>query len=536
MRLHRQLAVSAGLLRSFGAFVFVALSFLTGCSGTTASHSLHIPAAVDSKAPAQRQRPVQVSYKVREHDGTIVQSWKRAPLSGVIGGGGSPGPTTAPSASPVPTSTPVATPTPVATGCDLSMLSYCAGPGAIPSAQECAAYDTIAYVNTRCLYAGQSAEAEYVFPEGDLTGGSVQMSVSEPPAGITWGWSPSSLSCSAAYPTSVYTISTSPDTPPGSYDDGGVQTRAGDSCGTYDTRFVWVIVPRPVLPVQTAILETPDNPQDAPPYTFEDAAVPAVIGDTMSTSSTARRSQATVPGAAKVPCSSGTATIDVRSPGVITITDKIVCPSGSVIDTAYAQAQTFSFNAQTTPIGTAGPKSFSCGGSTCTATITFATSGGTGIVGIEVWNTAHFPHEPPVKSPVAGFSVPFNDDGNAYPQQQDTRTSAARNVPFPEPPPVFQACAQTKSAPLISGCSYRRSIEGRTFRNDLRAWYAVQNWPQEVFRGGRAEAHHIQPLCWGGRNDYKKNGVFLERSVHDRFTAWWGAVKLGSQMTCENDE
>jgi hypothetical protein len=279
VRLHRQLAASAGLLRSVGALVLVALSFLTGCSGTTASHSLHIPAAVDSKAPAQRQRLIQVSYKVREHDGTIVQNWKRAPLSGVIGGGGSPGPTTAPS--PVPTSTPTATPTPVATGC---------------------------------------------------------------------------------------------------------------------------------------------------------------------------------------------------------------------------------------------------------------TSGGTGIVGIEVWNTAHFPHEPPVKSPVAGFSVPFNDDGTAYPQRQDTRTSAAWNVPFPEPPPVFQACAQTKSAPVISGCSYRRSAEGRTFANNLRAWYAAQNWPQAVFRDGRAEAHHIQPLCWGGRNDYKKNGVFLERSVHNRFTAWWGAVKLGSQVTCENDE
>lgn len=281
-------------------------------------------------------------------------------------------------------------------------------------------------------------------------------------------------------------------------------------------------------PQQDAKLETSEFPSDAPAYVFVDPNVDAgPVTDALR-----RRVTSVAPGVIPIPCPPANARIDVRTAGSITLTNDATCPPGSIIDAIYAQTKTFDFNAQHTPTSSPAPVSKSCGGNTCSASFVISVAG-TGIVEVNSWYTAHFPTQRPVTSPYAGFSIPFNNLGQAYPQEQDTRyAGATKPVPFPAPPPMMQACPQNASIPK-AGCSYRSDKPlGVNFAADLRTAYDVNKWDTTIFKSSDLQAHHIQPLCWGGANDVNKNGVYLRKANHQRYTSWWGRTRISGE-TCD---
>lgn len=200
-----------------------------------------------------------------------------------------------------------------------------------------------------------------------------------------------------------------------------------------------------------------------------------------------------------------------------------------MVDDAYLQVDYYPFNNQTTSSSTVGPVSKACGSPSCIANFTISTSRASYILGIEVWYAAHLPGQSSVSSNHVGYSVPFNNNGAVYPQEQDTRAGSATIVPFPAPPPTFQSCPQIGTiAP--PGCSKRSSA----FAGGLEEFYKTQGFPLGIFFQHPIEAHHIQPLCWGGNNSFQ-NGVYLLGSVHRKFTAWWRAITIdGSSSVCSD--
>jgi hypothetical protein len=236
-----------------------------------------------------------------------------------------------------------------------------------------------------------------------------------------------------------------------------------------------------------------------------------------------------------VPCTQGRATIDLRTAGSLKVNDNIVCPPGSIIDQVTAVLKINDINNQSSVIG-GSTKTAKCGGSSCNASITFG-SRSTGLYDISVSYTAHFPQESPKQSVSVGFVVPYNKSGVAYPQHADTRMAAYTIVPFPAPPPAIQGCPQNGST-QPTGCSNRSSApDGTSFAANLKALYVSQGWPQAVFSSVSPEAHHIQPLCWGGANDSAKNGVYLAHADHLDYTTWWTGVSVsGVSETCSSTE
>jgi len=115
----------------------------------------------------------------------------------------------------------------------------------------------------------------------------------------------------------------------------------------------------------------------------------------------------------------------------------------------------------------------------------------------------------------------------------DTRQSNPRvNVPFPQPPPIFQYCSGGIATAI--GCTARKQ---KKFATELQAYYVTAGYPLTIFRTSPIEAHHIQPLCAGGNNVVATNGVYLAKSVHTKFTTWWKSVIVGgSTLLCVSDD
>ena len=310
--------------------------------------------------------------------------------------------------------------------------------------------------------------------------------------------------------------------------DGTIQIANQSIDNNYGTDEVSIGGPQ-LQPQQEAKLETEEFPSDAPAYVFADPNVDrGPVTDALR-----RRVTSVLPGAIPVRCLPATATVNVRAAGKITVRNDAACPPGSIIDAIYAQTKAFDFNAQNTPIATPPPTSKPCGGNTCSASFGFSVTG-TGIVEVDTWYTAHFPSQKPATSPHAGFSIPFNNLGQAYPQEQDTRyTDTSRTVPFPAPPPMIQTCPQNAST-RKTGCSYRTDKPlGINFAADLRTAYDLNKWDTTIFKSPNLQAHHIHPLCWGGRNDVNNNGVYLRKADHQKYTSWWGRTRVsGESVQC----
>jgi hypothetical protein len=292
--------------------------------------------------------------------------------------------------------------------------------------------------------------------------------------------------------------------------------------------------PSPTLVLeQTVSLETPDYPTNAPPYVFEDQGVVAVLnGVEPATASSARSHESIVlplPAPA-LPCPA-VAFIDAREAGSLVITDIITCPPGSIIDAAYVSTDIYSFNNQTTPAQSLALLEHTCGLSICTARFTISVgSGSSGIYKPIIYFTAHFPNETPETSDKATYSLPVNGQGAVYPQETDSRFADGRMLTFPEPPPPFQSC-RARDIPKPPGCSSRDG----SFADKLEKYYKSEGWPLAIFSSKSIEAHHIQPLCWGGNNVYQTNGVFLTHAIHIGYSGWWARVIInGTTSSCSD--
>jgi len=98
------------------------------------------------------------------------------------------------------------------------------------------------------------------------------------------------------------------------------------------------------------------------------------------------------------------------------------------------------------------------------------------------------------------FSWPYNNQGAGYPNYV---TYAPVAIPFPVGPYVRQ---------------YQRDDN---FPDNIKAYYARNNWAQPSCSDGYpVEAHHIKPLFAGGDNS-DQNGVLLCRSDHYWYNQWW---------------
>ena len=288
-----------------------------------------------------------------------------------------------------------------------------------------------------------------------------------------------------------------------------------------------------LVPAQQAILETPEYPSEAPPYLFEDSAVVAYsdsAGGSGTSTVTQRATSARPMTEIPLNCPPAQAKINLSTTGFLSITDTITCPPPGVIDSAFLKVLEYGFNSQTTPAQTLGPVSYPCGGSTCTASFTIHLgSGDSVLVEPTIWYVGHAPGQPQVSSNEVAYTIPVNSRGAAYPQRSDTRYPS-QLVAFPAPPPVYQAC---KGSPMPPGCSTRASAFAALLKNQ----YVAAGWSQAIFSNNPIEAHHIQPLCWGGNNDVTQNGVYLDSAVHQVYTTWWASVRVaGIISACDESE
>lgn len=358
------------------------------------------------------------------------------------------------------------------------------------------------------------------------------------PAGFTGSWNPNT-SCWQPYPTCYAPLTLTADpsmTPQGPFPVEVYATQLGQS-GSIGNAIDYITIAQPqVHPGSTnATLSTPDFPNNAPPYIFGD---PGVQAGPIQTAAAKRLPQVALfnGGGVDLFCDPATEHVGVPTSGTLSITYAAVCPVGAIIDGIFTRFDSYDFNAQHTPAST-NTLTYLCGSNTCNATFS-ATISGTGIVKGTTWFTVHLANQAPEKSPATGYALPFNNLGQPYPQIQDTR-SASSPVPvlFPSPPPTIQACPQNVTSPQ-PGCSYRTDKPlGTNFRTNLIKQYNGQGWPTTILGYSDAEAHHIQPLCWGGANDVKYNGVFLRDADHVAFTSWWGRTRVsGNTVTCDNLE
>jgi hypothetical protein len=282
--------------------------------------------------------------------------------------------------------------------------------------------------------------------------------------------------------------------------------------------------PYSLQPQQDVTLLTPQYPSGSPPYIFGD---PTLSGIAMlpppSIGTAAVRRPASQ--ADFVPCSLPNTRFDYSAVSVVKITTSPACPQGlGKIDSVVFSFNLRTFNAQDTPLGSPAPifTELPCGTAACTKSFTYHIPKGSYIVSGTTYyyvtggDTIHF------QSGIAEITAPYNSKGIIYPQFQDTRTLAPQIVGFPEPPALFRRCPYTIQG-KVSACPARSN----SFAVDLGAYYQRSGFPLAILKYSDAEAHHIQPVSWGG-NSLMENGVFLVKSAHDQYTNWWKAVNLGT--------
>jgi hypothetical protein len=138
------------------------------------------------------------------------------------------------------------------------------------------------------------------------------------------------------------------------------------------------------------------------------------------------------------------------------------------------------------------------------------------------------------RSTNGNLTMPYNEQGVLYPIIHPAGYGGvpAQEVPWPAPP--FFPCS-VRLSPNVD-CAGLDS----TFRARLLAYYAENDWALSggVTGVGRSEwqAHHIKPRGWGGDNT-PKNGVFVSKSDHDRFSNWWRAfVQDGIRLPILKDD
>lgn len=117
----------------------------------------------------------------------------------------------------------------------------------------------------------------------------------------------------------------------------------------------------------------------------------------------------------------------------------------------------------------------------------------------------------------------LNDQIQPYPKVFATGYMGPNNsglVGFPVPPPQFVYCRRQAGVPP---CAQRSG----SFRKRLEDHYIKNSWILPYASGSKSDydAHHIQPVEWGGSND-PGNGVFLTNvrtatNQHYQFTSWW---------------
>lgn len=109
----------------------------------------------------------------------------------------------------------------------------------------------------------------------------------------------------------------------------------------------------------------------------------------------------------------------------------------------------------------------------------------------------------------------YNDKGAPYPHVRSTR-GGEEYVPFPTYTPGY---GWTKCKDDIKVATPPACPRPDGFPEKVRKYYESKGWS---IPKSPTEAHHIQPLRWGGGND-ASNGVLLDEFYHKPFTTWWAS-------------